>query len=186
MRSPDYTVQAAAGNVQLGRAVLLDATRGCGTCTACCDGWMITTVLGQEIRPGAGCRFRGPGCCAIYEERPAIPCRSFFCAWRQQGNPFPESFRPDRTGVIMVARQWRDRLGYELIPAGRDPDEHLIEWMREFSAATGSPFLYYIDGSYHAIGAPEFQEEMREKAARGELPSAGNAIALLRPGPATA
>ena len=179
-RSPDYTVQAAAGTVHLGRAVSLDAARSCGMCTTCCAGWLTCTVLGQEIKPGAGCRFRGAGSCTIYEERPAIPCRSFFCAWRLEGNPFPESFRPDRLGVIIVLRQWRDRPGYELIPAGRDPDATLIDWISEYSTATGIPFLYYIDGFYRAIGVPEFQEEMREKAVRGELPSLHGPGARLR------
>jgi hypothetical protein len=183
-RSPDYTVQAAAQAVQLGREVSLDATRSCGTCTACCGGWLTCTVRDQEIKPGVPCRFRGAGCCTIYEERPAIPCRSFFCAWRLQDNPFPESFRPDRLGVIIIARQWRDRPGYELISAGRDPDENLLHWMREFSTATGSPFLYYIDGYYRAFGVPEFQEEMRDKAARGELPSLHGPGVLVRPRPA--
>jgi len=123
------------------------------------------------MKPGIPCHFRGAGCCTIYDERPANPCRSFFCAWRLEGNPFPEFFRPDRLGVIIVARQWRDRLGYELISAGRDPDENLLNWMREFSTASGSPFLYSIDGYYRAFGVPEFQEDMRARAARGELPS---------------
>ncbi len=170
-RSPDFTVHAAAQTVDLGRAVSLDATRSCGTCTACCDGWLTGTVRGHEMKTGVPCHFRGAGCCTIYEERPADPCRSFFCAWRLQGNPFPESFRPDRLGVIIVARQWRDRPGYEIISAGRDPDENLLNWMRAFSTKTGSPFVFYTNGYYRAFGVPEFQEDMRARAARGELPS---------------
>jgi len=183
--SPDYTVQAAAETVHLGGVASLDAARSCGTCTACCDGWLKGTVRGHEMKPGVPCHFRGAGCCTIYEERPANPCRSFFCAWRLEGNPFPESFRPDRLGVIIVARQWRDRQGYELISAGRDPDENLLDWMREFSTATGSPFLYSIDGYYRAFGVPEFQEDMRARAARGELSSLLDPDAPLRLHPMT-
>jgi hypothetical protein len=184
-RSPDYTVHATAETVRLERAVSLDTTRSCGTCTACCDGWLTGTVRGYEMKPGVPCHFRGSGCCAIYEERPANPCRSFFCAWRLEGNPFPESFRPDRLGVIIVARPWRDRQGYELISAGRDPDEHLLNWMREFSTASGSPFLYSIDGYYRAFGVPEFQEDMRARAARGELPSLRDPNGPAQPLPAS-
>ena len=161
--SPDYTVQAAAETVHVGRAVSLDATRSCGTCTACCGGWLTCTVRGQEIKPGVPCRFRGAGCCTIYEERPANPCRTFFCAWRLQGNPFPESFRPDRLGVIIVARQWRDRPGYELISAGRDPDENLLDWMREFSTATGSPFLYSSTGITAPLACPSSRRKCATK-----------------------
>lgn len=184
-KSPDYTVHATAETVRLERAVLLDATRSCGTCTACCGGWLTCTVRGQDIKPGAPCRFLGADGCTIYEERPASPCRSFFCAWRLEGNPFPESFRPDRVGVIIVPRQWRDRQGYELISAGRDPDENLLNWMREFSTASGSPFLYSIDGYYRAFGVPEFQEDMRARAARGELPSLRDPNGPVQPLPAS-
>ncbi len=178
-------MQAATETVHLGREVLLDATRSCGTCTICCGGWLTCTVRGQEIKPGVPCHFLGAGGCTIYEERPANPCRGFFCAWRLEGNPFPESFRPDRLGVIIIARQWRDRQGYELISAGRDPDENLLDWMREFSTATGSPFLYSIDGYYRAFGVPEFQEDMRARAARGALPSLRDPGAPLRLHPTT-
>ena len=182
--SPDYTVQAAAETVHLGGVASLDAARSCGTCTACCDGWLTGTVRGHEMKPGVPCHFRGADCCTIYEERPTHPCRSFFCAWRLQGNPFPESFRPDRLGVIIVERRWRDRPGYELISAGRDPDEDLLDWMRELSTATGNPFLYSIDGYYRAFGVPEFQEDMRQRAARGELSSLRDPDVPLGPGPA--
>ena len=42
-------------------------TRQCGTCTACCDGWVKGTILGHEMKPGQPCHFRGEGCCTIYE-----------------------------------------------------------------------------------------------------------------------
>jgi len=55
----------------------------CGTCTACCDGWVKGTILGHEMKPGQPCHFRGEGCCTIYERRPVDPCRNFICGWLQ-------------------------------------------------------------------------------------------------------
>src|SRR5256885_5303722 len=64
--------------------------RQCGSCTACCDGWVKGTILGHEMKPGQPCHFRGEGCCSIYERRPVDPCRNFVCGWLQQESPFPE------------------------------------------------------------------------------------------------
>ncbi len=75
------------------------------------------------MKPGTPCHFRGEGCCTIYERRPAEPCRNFVCGWLRPDSPFPEAFRPDRLGVMIVATQWRQRPAYILVSAGRDPDE---------------------------------------------------------------
>src|SRR5206468_6789493 len=55
--------------------------RECGTCTACCDGWVKGTIEGHDMFPGQPCFFRGQGCCTIYERRPADPCRNLVCRW---------------------------------------------------------------------------------------------------------
>src|ERR1700693_3330272 len=118
------------------------AGRQCGTCTACCDGWVKGTVEGHEMKPGQPCYFRGEGCCSIYERRPLDPCRNFVCGWLQADSPFPEEFRPDKLGVLVIPVRWRERTAYILRSAGRDPDEALLAWMRELSVSTGRPFFY--------------------------------------------
>lgn len=142
--------------------------RRCGTCTACCDGWAVGTVYGYEMKPGSPCHFRGEGCCTIYERRPNEPCRNFVCAWLGVNSPFPEAFRPDRLGVMIVTTRWRQRSAYILVSAGRDPDKGLLAWMREFSSRTGAPFFYEQRGERFGFGPPAFQHEMMAKVARGE------------------
>jgi len=142
--------------------------RECGTCTACCDGWVVGTIEGHEMKPGTPCHFRGAGCCTIYERRPQDPCRSFVCGWLAPGSPFPESFRPDRLGVMILHTRWRSQPAYILRSAGRDPDERLLAWMREFSMRTGRPFFYEEDGERYGFGPPEFQQEMAVKVQAGE------------------
>ncbi len=144
------------------------AARSCGSCTACCDGWLTGSVLGHELAPGKPCRFRGNGGCTVYDDRPHDPCRGFVCGWLLQGSPFPESFRPDRLGVIIIVKGWRDRLAFVLAPAGRNPDAKLLEWMREHSLATGRPFLFNLEGRQRGFGSEEFQKEILEKFTRGE------------------
>ena len=144
------------------------AARQCGSCTACCDGWVVGTIYGHEMKPGVPCHFRGEGCCTIYEKRPEEPCRKFVCGWLAPGSPFPESFRPDRLGVMIVPTRWRGKPAYILRSAGRDPDESLLGWMRSFSVETGSPFFYEQHGERFGFGPPEFQHEMLVKVESGE------------------
>jgi hypothetical protein len=90
------------------------AARQCGECTACCDGWVAGVIEGHEMKPGTPCHFRGDGCCSIYERRPQYPCRDFVCGWLQPGGPFPDDWRPDRIGVMVIPMRWRGREAYVL------------------------------------------------------------------------
>jgi hypothetical protein len=144
------------------------ARRECGTCTACCDGWVVGTIHGHDMKPGVPCHFRGEGCCAIYESRPEEPCRSFACGWLLPGSPFPEDFRPDRLGVMIIPIRWRSRAAYILRSAGRDPDERLLGWMQDFSARTGAPFFYERAGERYGFGPEAFRQEMLQKHESGQ------------------
>lgn len=142
--------------------------RECGDCTACCDGWLVCTVLGQEIKPGTACHFIREKRCSIYAERPESPCRNFVCAWVLPDSPFPEEARPDRLGVIVVRITWRDQPAYLLRSAGRDPAPDFLAWMQRFSMKTGRPFFYEIAGEKLGFGPPQFQQDMLARAQRGE------------------
>jgi hypothetical protein len=147
------------------------AGRACGECTACCDGWVKGTIEGHDMFPGQPCHFRGAGeggGCTIYDRRPQYPCRDFVCGWLAPGSPFPESFRPDRLGVMVIEMKWRGREAYVLANAGRDPDDATIAWMEAFCARTGRPFFYERGGERFGYGPPEFQAEMMAKVSRGE------------------
>jgi hypothetical protein len=144
------------------------APRACGPCTACCEGWAEGEIRGHRMHPGQHCHFLVDGGCTIYEERPQSPCRNFTCGWLMAGSPFPEAFRPDRVGVIVVPMRWRDRPCFVLLSAGRDPDDEMLAWMQAFARATGAPFYYQRHGERLGYGPAAFQQEMVEKLARGE------------------
>ena len=118
---------------------IADPSRSCGPCNRCCRGTLDGTIRGHVMGGGVPCHFLVDGGCSIYEERPEQPCRRFYCAWRLRRNPFPDEFRPDKLGVIILSMAWRDRVAWYLVPAGREPDEALLEWMRRHSSATGTP-----------------------------------------------
>ena len=154
-----------------GRVIPVDSAprlRECGTCTACCDGWMAGSIRGHAMQPGTPCHFVRAEGCSIYAERPESPCRSFVCAWVVPDSPFSEAFRPDRLGVIIVRVKWREQLAYLLRSAGRDPDAELLAWMQRFSIQTGRPFFYEIAGEKLGFGPRLFQEDMLQRAQRGE------------------
>ena len=69
---------------------------------------------------------------------------------------------------MIVATQWRQRPAYILVSAGRDPDEALLAWMREFSARTGAPFFYEQRAAATASARRQFQHEMLARVERGE------------------
>ena len=151
------------------RADVAPATqRKCASCTACCEGWAAGTIRGFEMHPGLHCHFLVDKKCTIYAERPLSPCRNFVCGWLADDSPFPEEFRPDKIGVIVIRIRWRNEPAYVLLSAGRDPDAALIAWMEEFAMRTGRPFFYSVNGEKTGFGPIEFQQEMVARMARGE------------------
>jgi hypothetical protein len=75
--------------------------RKCGTCTKCCEGYLIANIRGNPIGNGKPCIFVeiGKGC-KDYENRPQEPCKSFECGWITI-DEMPEEFKPSMSGVIM-------------------------------------------------------------------------------------
>lgn len=145
-----------------------NGARECGSCTACCEGWLAGNIHGHEMKPGTPCHFVRQGGCSIYEQRPITPCRQFICGWMRPGNPFPESFKPTESSVIIYPTKWRNRPAYRFVSAGRDPSPAMLDWMMRFCRQTGIPFSYEEAGETVAFGPREFEEEMAQRLMRGE------------------
>lgn len=142
--------------------------RHCGTCTACCDGWVRMNIRGHEVYPGKPCPYSTGQSCSIYADRPENPCRKFICGWLKKNSPLPEDYRPDKIGVIFVILDWHGMPIYALTPAGRDPGDDLLAWTKDWSARMQRPFLYQRNDEWYAFGPPAFQSEMLSRLARGE------------------
>ena len=142
--------------------------RECGTCTGCCEGWAAGTIRGHDMYPGMHCHFLVDRQCTIYEARPVSPCRNFVCGWLSDDSPFPEHFRPDQIGVIIIRIRWRDQPAYLLLNAGQEPDAALIGWMEAYAMRTNRPFFYSLNGEKIGYGPVEFLQEMTARMARGE------------------
>ena len=106
--------------------------------------------------------------CAIYDTRPQSPCRNFVCGWLASNSPFPEAFRPDLSGVILVPTRWGNTPAWILLPAGRDPGAEMLDWMQRHAQTTGQPFYYAQNGARLGYGPARFQQDMLGKLQRGE------------------
>ncbi|GEM_PF-607964 len=141
--------------------------RECGDCTACCDGWLKSTIYGHEMRPGVRCHFVRDGGCSIYDTRPESPCRQFICGWVEDDSPFPEAFKPTQLGIIIVKTTWRGMPAYRLAHAGRDLNRTELEWFMRFSQQTGRPFFYEQAGETQAYGPQAFVQDMQIRLSKG-------------------
>ena len=143
-------------------------SRVCGECRSCCEGWLTGNIREHQMKPGIPCFFLKAEGCSIYKDRLEIPCRSFICGWLENGSTLPENYRPDQLGVIFVPIVWRERRAWILVPAGKEPDEELMERMRNHTKLTGEPHLIKRSDRLLCYGLPEFQQDMISKSQRGE------------------
>ncbi len=138
--------------------------RKCGTCTKCCEGYLIANVLGQEIGNGKPCIFVeiGKGC-KEYSKRPKDPCKIFNCGWLDS-EEIPEKFKPDKTGVIITFRTTdKSKTHYmKLHSAPEDPSPEMLSWA--FLSAVKTPFnlVWELNKKGYYFGTPTFCEEMKE------------------------
>ncbi len=144
--------------------------RPCGDCSLCCDGWLRTHVLGHDIGLGHPCPYSDGHLCTIHEKRPEDPCRVFFCGWAEAGSHLPSFMQPNKTGVIVLTgrSQWLGQPVDVLVSAGRDPDETVLAWYRDYSIKAMRPFMYQLNEQWFGFGPTAFQQAMAAKVAKGE------------------
>jgi len=129
--------------------------RQCGTCTACCEGWLHSTIYGEPMYRGKPCVFVGPGSCSIYEERPHEPCVTYRCVWLSDIN-VPLWMKPSESGVILT---WRTVEGVEFLEAcetDRKMDSAILSWMIMLHVNHKVNIRYMIAGGWNWIGSEEF------------------------------
>jgi len=143
--------------------------RQCGECTACCQGWLSSKVVG--MKPGKPCPHCTATGCAIYPDRPQDPCVDFACAWLREGSPLPDEMRPDRAGVIvMFDRAWHDWEVITAVPTGPTIPEPSLQWLLAYAQEIRKPLLfneYLFEGDEvkgqknTGFGPPAFREAVK-------------------------
>jgi hypothetical protein len=155
--------------------------RSCQPCTACCDGWLQIRVEGQLAYPGKPCPHSTGSGCRIYENRPVDPCQQFICGWRMDSSPLPEWMKPSNAKVIVLHGQteWRYIPVDVAVPVGKRIPPRALNWLKQFAEANNRMLLYSEQieegGKFTnrqrviAYGPPEFQQEMAEHFADGNV-----------------
>jgi hypothetical protein len=155
-------------------------TRECDPCTACCQGWITSKHI--RMSPGEPCRHCTQQGCAIYEDRPQEPCRSFECGWLQKGSPLPDAMRPDRCGAIVAFN--KKCLGIDVFvaaPVGDRIPPPTLNWLMDFARRNALPLLYwenireqgaYVRQEQSGYGPPSFVQAVKSAGGTVDIMSA--------------
>ena len=130
--------------------------RSCGTCTKCCEGYLIGTIKGHQMKPGTPCYFLEQGVgCKDYAGRPAFPCKSFSCSWIDN-KKIPDQYKPEICNVIMKDGQMHGVEYITLVSAPDDPSEEMITWAKKYFEKKNINFIYSVGKSIFPVGTKEF------------------------------
>lgn len=151
----------------------------CLPCTACCDGWLQTSVNGTHIYPGYSCRHSTGEGCDDYENRPHDPCDRFICGWLIQQSPLPDWMKPNESRVIVIFNKlmWNGFPVDLAVPVGKRIPQRALNWLMGYAEKNRRPLLYTEqieeNGSYsnmqtvYGYGPPEFQAQVQERKKSG-------------------
>lgn len=136
--------------------------RKCGTCTKCCEGYLVGEIKGKAFFKGSPCHFleinKG---CTIYPERPQHPCASYKCAWLIDES-FPMWFKPNEINTIIDYRII-DNIEYiNVIEAGSRLDSNVLSWLIIYAQKNNMNIRWTADSGPYWIGTKEFCEAMEK------------------------
>ena len=128
-------------------------------------------------KPCQHCRSSG---CAIYPDRPEVPCRTFRCVWLDNVAEFPEDMRPDVSGVIVMGgRPWKEWDVLRAVPVGAEIPPQTLERLRIYTQQKGIPLVFYDhemrdesftgNGRQRAYGSEKFAEAVRNHVLPSDL-----------------
>ncbi len=118
--------------------------RPCDGCTKCCEGYLVTTVLGVALNPSHPCKFikKNVGC-SVHLARPFDPCKMFQCHWKEN-TKIPEWLKPDKVNAILLLRSLEEFNYIRIVKAGLKQDPKIYLWAEEQSK-NGRNIVAYDD-----------------------------------------
>jgi len=138
--------------------------RSCGTCTRCCEGWLIIPQDQWEEQTGEKKPFRGayPGkpCfylgknCTIYEKRPEV-CRKFNCEWILN-EEIPEWMKPELSNVIIKKIKNEKYTYFETIETGEPITVPVLNFIFSWALSNRINLKYTVFREPYKVGTPEF------------------------------
>lgn len=137
--------------------------RSCGTCTKCCEGWLVADIKGITMEPGKPCHLVeiGKGC-SDYKNRPETPCKTFSCMWKAE-KALPEQFSPEKTGVIITVQSVAGIDYLAAAYAGQEIQTDFLSWFVAYCVSGKLNFEWVVNGQAIYIGSDEFTAAMNNK-----------------------
>ena len=115
--------------------------RQCHPCTACCEGWLTSAKI--DMTPGKPCQHCTASGCAIYEDRPRNPCKTYHCAWLRDDSDLPDDLRPDLSGAIVsLNRKWNGWTVIHAAPTGAEIPSETLDWIKSYAVRKGIPLMF--------------------------------------------
>ena len=127
--------------------------RECGSCTACCEGWVSGEAYGEPFYTGRHCHFLDKGC-TIYQDRPSA-CAAFKCAWIES-QQIPNWMKPEYSKVILYNKHEGDMKWLCMVEMGSKVDSSVLVWVLEYARTLDTNLYYEVDKIPHLIGSPQF------------------------------
>lgn len=155
-------------NTRLNIELIADEGRArqCGSCTACCDGWLETEIDGNPVTVGKPCRHSTKRGCGIYETRPQFPCRDFSCGWIIPDSPLPDWMRPSQCGAIVFPWfDWKYQIVINAVPVGDKIPKRTLDWLMAYAKEQKRPLMFvehirkgkkYVGTRWAGFGPPAF------------------------------
>lgn len=138
---------------------VIAATRKCGSCSKCCEGWLEATIFDKKMHSGQPCFFleKGEGGCTIYADRPKNPCVDYTCAWLDEPETFPAWLKPNLSNIIITKKtiDGNDLTYYEIVEAGARLDTAVLQWIFMWALKTQTSIMYQLDGKFHTMATPQ-------------------------------
>ena len=139
---------------------ILDISRSCNGCTACCEGWLHGEAHSHKFWPGRKCHYVSETGCTIYEQRPHDPCQIFKCEWLIDGN-FPEWLKPSLSKVIFVRRNFQGFNYIHAVEAGGKMESEVLSWLiMAYLDGKLTNVVYNLNGGTNIIGNKDFVKAM--------------------------
>jgi hypothetical protein len=146
--------------------------RQCGSCTACCDGWLKTEVNGELVDVGRPCRHSTGSGCAIYETRPQFPCREFDCGWIRPDSTLPDWMRPNECGaIVFLWFDWQHQKVINAVPVGDKIPKKTLDWLMAHAREQKRPLMFvehirknnkYVGARWKGFGPPAFVKQVEQ------------------------
>lgn len=139
--------------------------RNCQECRKCCEGWLHAKVFNNVLSPNNPCPLLNIDLnqlgCSIHNDRPIKPCRIFNCLWIL--DDMPESFKPNKSGVIFTRTKLDNFLYIFIINAPNYASEEIINWSIENYVKNGQNLIYFDKADNLIIyGSDEFCKSMKQ------------------------